>query len=63
MPSTSTILAGSLFESLRYPVLPHPRVLDQVVVDGHDLVFVLQWHYIGSLAVTFTTDHNCQKCH
>jgi hypothetical protein len=29
---------------LRKPVLPHPRVLDEVVVDGHDLMVILKRH-------------------
>jgi hypothetical protein len=33
-----------LTELLGQPVLPHPRVFDQVVVDRHDLVVVLQRH-------------------
>jgi hypothetical protein len=27
-----------------YAVLPHARVLDEVVIDGHDLVMLLQRH-------------------
>jgi hypothetical protein len=37
--------ARSLLEvPLRQPVLPHPWVLDQVVVNGHDLVVILKRH-------------------
>jgi hypothetical protein len=41
--------ARALFEVvLRQPVLPHPWVLDQVVVNGHDLVVILKRHDVPS---------------
>jgi hypothetical protein len=48
VPQVHTVFvddARALFEVfLRQPVLPHPWVLDQVVVDGHDLVVILKRH-------------------
>ena len=38
------IRGPGLLHPLRHPVLPDPRVLDEVVIDGNDLVVVLQWH-------------------
>ncbi|BBX17109.1 hypothetical protein MDUV_19690 [Mycolicibacterium duvalii] len=33
-----------LAESLRQAILPDPRVFDEVVIDGHDLVMILKRH-------------------
>jgi hypothetical protein len=34
----------SLTKLLWQPVLPHPRMLDQMIVNRHDLVMILQRH-------------------
>src|SRR5690606_41423169 len=39
-----------VLELLRQPVLPHPRMLDQVVIAGDDLMVVLQWHGASTLS-------------
>jgi hypothetical protein len=55
--------ARALFEVfLRQPVLPHPRVLDQVVVNGHDLVVILKRHDAPSHLAICRTFSDVPSC-